>query len=79
MAGGPVIGQPRTTDLPSFYVPPKPGSVGSRAVNTVLFTTALGVLCLNAAWGEPVAILICSYGLVEIAYKLGKEVVRLLK
>lgn len=76
---GPAIGQTGPTSPPSFYIPfyipDKPRLVGPRAVNTVAFTTALGVICLNAAWGEPVAILMCSSGLVGIAYKLGKEVV----
>ena len=72
---GPAIGQRGPTNPPSFYIPGKPGSVGPRALNTVAFTTALGVICLNAAWGEPVAIMMCSTGLVGIAYKLGKEVV----
>ena len=67
-AGGP-------TNLPSFYIPDKPGSVGTRTANTVAFTAALGVICLNAAWGEPVAIVMCSTGLVGLTYKLGKEVV----
>ncbi len=70
---GQIGGMP--TNPPSFYIPDKPRLVGPRAVNTVAFTTALGVICLNAAWGEPVAILMCSSGLVGIAYKLGKEVV----
>jgi hypothetical protein len=60
---------------PSFYVPDKPAKVGPRAVNTVAFTASLGVICLNAVWGEPVAILMCSSGLMGIAYRLGKEVV----
>ena len=63
------------TNPPSFYIPDKPRSVVPRAANTVAFTTALGIICLNAAWGEPVAILMCSSGLVGVAYKLGKEVV----
>ena len=58
MPKGPAIGQTGPTNPPSFYIPDKPGSVAARAVNTVAFTTALGVVCLNAAWGEPVAILI---------------------
>lgn len=69
------IGQPSPTDPPSFYVPGKPQLVGTRAANTVAFTAALGVICLNAAWGEPVAILMCSTGLVGVTYKLVKEVV----
>lgn len=72
---GPAIGQRGPTGAPSFYIPGKPRLVGPRAVNTVAFSTALGVICLNAAWGEPVAIMMCSSGLVGIAYKLGKEVV----
>ena len=75
MPKGPAIIQRGPTNPPSFYIPDKPGSVGARAVNTVAFTTALGIICLNAAWGEPVAILMCSSGLVGVAYKLGKEVV----
>jgi hypothetical protein len=77
MAGmpiGPAIGQRGPTDAPSFYIPDKPRLVGPRAVNTVAFTTALGIICLNAAWGEPVAIMMCSTGLIGIAYKLGREV-----
>jgi hypothetical protein len=75
--GGPNIGPGAVnqSDPPSFYIPGKPRSVVPRAVNTVAFTTALGVICLNAAWGEPVAILMCSSGLMGLAYKLGKEVV----
>ena len=69
MPKGPAINQIGPTNPPSFYIPDKPGSVATRAVNTVAFTTALGVVCLNAAWGEPVAILMCSSGLVGIAYK----------
>lgn len=72
---GPAIGQPGPTDPSSFYLPNKPRSVGFRAVNTIAFTTALGVICLNAAWGEPVAILMCSSGLVGLAYKLGQEII----
>ena len=68
------IGQTGPTS-PSFYIPDKPRLVGPRAVNTIAFTGALGVICLNAAWGEPVAILMCSSGLVGIVYKLGKDVV----
>ena len=75
MPKGPAINQRGPTNPPLFYIPDKPGSVGTRAVNTVAFTTALRVICLNAVWGEPVAILMCSTGLVGVAYKLGKEVV----
>lgn len=71
------IGQPDPTNPPSFYIPipDKPRLAGTRAVNTVAFTGALGIICLNAAWGEPVAIIMCSSGLAGLAYKLGKEVV----
>ena len=75
MPKGPAIGQRGPTNPPSFYIPGKPGSVGTRAANTVAFTTALGVICLNATWGEPVAIVMCTTGLVGVAYELGKEVV----
>lgn len=68
---GPGIGQPGPTSPPLFYIPEKPILASTRAVNTVAFITALGVIYLNAVWGEPVAILMCSSGL---AYKLGKEV-----
>ena len=63
------------TSSPSFYLPTKPSFTATRAVNTVAFTAAMGVICINAAWGEPVAILMRGSGLVGIAYKLGKEVV----
>jgi hypothetical protein len=72
---GPAIGKLGPTDPPVFYIPDKPMLARTRAVNTVAFTTALGVICLNAAWGEPVAIIMCSSGLAGLAYKLGKEVV----
>jgi hypothetical protein len=72
---GPAIDRRGPTNPPSFYIPGKPRSVVPRAANTVAFTTAVGIICLNAAWGEPVAILMCSTGLVGVAYKLGKEVV----
>ena len=71
----PTIDRGGPTNPPSFFIPGKPGSVGIRAANTVAFTTALGVICLNAAWGEPVAILMCSSGLVGLAYKLGQEII----
>ena len=73
--GGPVMPPGGPANPPSFYIPPKPRSTCSRAINTVLFTSAMGVVCINAAWGEPVAILMCSTGLCGVAYKLGKEVV----
>lgn len=63
------------TNPPSFYVPDKPRLRGPRIANTAAFTTALGVICLNAAWGEPVAIIMCSTGLMGLTYRLGKEVV----
>lgn len=66
---------PAPTSPPSFYIPDKPGKVGPRAINTVAFTASLGVICLNAVWGEPVAIIMCSSGLMGIAYKIGKEVI----
>lgn len=69
------MGQPGPANAPVFYIPNRPMLNGPRAANTVAFTTALGVICLNAAWGEPVAIMMCSSGLVGIAYKLAKEVV----
>lgn len=69
------IGQPGPTNPPSFYIPDKPRLAGTRAINTVAFTGALGVICLNAAWGEPVALIMCSSGLVGLIYKLGKGVV----
>jgi hypothetical protein len=69
------LGEMGPTSPPPFYIPDKPRLVGPRAANTVAFTTALGVICLNAAWGEPVAIMMCSSGIMGIAYKLGKEVV----
>ena len=73
--GGPGMSPGGPASPPSLYIPPKPGSTGARAVNTVLFTGAMGIICINAAWGEPVAILMCSTGLFGVAYKLGKEVV----
>ena len=72
---GPTVGQMGPTDPPSFYIPGKPRLTGPRVINTVAFTTAMGIICLNAAWGEPVAILMCSTGLVGVTYKLVKEVV----
>ena len=58
---------------PSFYIPDKPAKVGTRAINTVAFTVSLGVICLNAVWGEPIVIIMCSSGLMGITYRLGKE------
>jgi hypothetical protein len=63
------------TNHPAFYIPHKPGTVGGRTVNTIAFTTAMGIICLNAAWGEPTAIWMCSSGLVALAYNVGREVV----
>lgn len=63
------------TSSPSFYIPDKPGKIGLRAMNTVAFTASLGVICLNAVWGEPVAVIMCSSGLIGVTYRIGKEVV----
>jgi hypothetical protein len=71
---GDAIGQREPTNPPSFYIPDKPQLVGPRAINTVAFTTSLGVICLNAAWGEPIAIAMCTTGLMGVAYKLGTKV-----
>jgi len=72
---GPGIGGPNgPTNPPAFYIPGKPKAVGPRAANSIAFTTALGIICLNASWGEPVAILMCSSGLIGLAYKFGKDV-----
>ena len=73
LAPGP--GGPGPASPPSFYIPDKPGKVGPRVRNTVAFTASLGVICLNAVWGEPVAIIMCSSGLMGIAYRVCKEVV----
>lgn len=63
------------TSPPSFYIPGKPTTVARRAINTTAFATAMGIICMNAVWGEPVAVIMCSSGLMTLAYKLGKEVV----
>ena len=62
------------TENPAFYLPAKPKGTGARAVNTVFFTTALGIICLNAVWGEPAAVAMCSTGLASIGYRIGKQV-----
>ena len=68
-------GGPGPVSPPSFYIPDKPAKVGPRAMNTVAFTASLGVICLNAIWGEPIAVIMCSSGLMGITYRLGREVV----
>lgn len=70
---GPVLGNP--SDTSSFYFPGKPKAMGPRTTNTVAFTAALGVICLNAVWGESVAVVMCTTGLTTMAYKLGKEII----
>lgn len=75
MPEGPRIGQLGPTSPPSFYLPDKPRKVGPRAINTVAFAASIRVICLNAVWGEPVAIVMCSSGLMGIAYTIGKKVV----
>ena len=66
------------TSVPSFYLPEKPQNVGPRAVNTIMFGTSVGIICLNAVWGEPIAIVMCATGLTTMAIKIGKEIVKLL-
>lgn len=76
-SGPPVPGVPPgqgPTENPAFYLPAKPKGTGARAVNTVFFTTALGIICLNAVWGEPAAVAMCSTGLASIGYRIGKQV-----
>ena len=68
----------RPVNPPAFYLPPlppKPLLPVSRGANTALFGGAIGVICLNAFWGEPIAILMCATGLTGIALQIGREVV----
>ena len=71
----PAVAPIKPNNPPAFYLPPKPLLPAYRGANTFLFAGAVGVICMNAAWGEPVAILMCATGLTGIAYKIGKEVV----
>ena len=68
-------GELEPTNPPSFYIPDKPRNIGPRAVNTVMFGTSVGVICLNALWGEPIAIVMCTTGLTTMAIKIAKEIV----
>ena len=61
------------TTPPSFYIPGKPRDIGPRALNTVMFGTSLGIICLNALWGEPVAIVMCTTGLTTMTIKIVKK------
>lgn len=62
------------TNPPSFFIPPKPLASGPRVINTVAFGGSMLIICLNAMWGEPVAIVMCSAGLVNLAYQVGTEI-----
>jgi hypothetical protein len=54
------IGEIGPTNPPAFYIPGKPKTTLPRALNTLVFTSTLEIICLNAAWSQPVAIMICS-------------------
>lgn len=58
MPGGP--GKP-----PIFLPIPRPETPGARMANTVGFTGALGYICLNAYWGNPMAVLGCTVMLTQ--------------
>lgn len=69
------VGRTGTISLSPFYISDKPTLVGSRVVNTVTFTSALGIIWVNSMSGDSIAILMCSSGFLGIPYKLAKEVV----
>jgi len=58
---------------PAFYIPGKPKTIPGRAVNTVAFTGALGLICLNGFWGQAVAMAMCVTGLVGISFNLSRK------
>ena len=62
------------TSGPAFIFPQKPNTPASKFGNTVLFGFSMAVICTNALWGEPVAIVMCTSGLVLTYYKICKEV-----
>lgn len=65
VAGGPGLpgypGGPPAPGNPPVYMPlGRPMTPASRTANSVLFTGSLAWICVNAYWGNPVAIAGCS-------------------
>lgn len=72
-AGGaqpPLIAPAKPANPPVFYFPQKPVTPALRMTNTALFGGALGIVCINAVWGEPIAIIMCATGLTTMALKI---------
>jgi len=72
-APGPGGGGGAPSNPPVFYIPGKPKTTSARAVNTVAFTTAVGLICLNGVWGQAVAMAMCVTGLVGVSLSLSKQ------
>lgn len=54
-------GGPPAPGKPPIYFPlARPETPGARMANTIGFTGALGFICLNAYWGNPVAVFGCT-------------------
>lgn len=79
-AGGPQIqganaAQPRK---PAFvpYIPGPPGTQWGQTVNSVALMLSLGVICINGAWGNPWAAVVCAGGLFKVAEGLVGSVMK---
>lgn len=71
----PLIAPLKPANPPAFYLPAKPLVPAHRMANTALFGSAIGIVCLNAFWGEPIAIVMCATGFTTMVFKVGKDVV----
>ena len=65
---------PKPTFVP--YIPGPPGTQWGQTANSVALMLSLGVICLNGAWGNPWAAVVCAGGLFKVAEALVGSVMK---
>ena len=71
---GNAVQPPKPPFLP--YIPGPPVTRWGQTVNSVALMLSLGVICLNGAWGNPWAAVVCAGGLFKVAESLMESVMK---
>ena len=66
--------QPQKLHVP--YIPGPPATEWGQTANSVALMVSLGIICLNGAWGNPWAAVVCAGGLFKIAESLLENVMK---
>lgn len=79
-AGGPPIQGANGVQPPKApfapYIPGPPATTAGQTVNSVALMFSLGVICINGAWGNPWAAVVCAGGLFKVAEGLIASVMK---